>query len=198
MVPAQKALIQELLYLYHDDQFAGHWGIDKTKELLERKFYWPGMDVDIREYITTCSVCQNIAIPRHKPYGKLEPLPVPLGPWQEVSLDFITQLPKSYIGTAEYDAILVVVDRYTKMAKFIPTTTNIAAPEFAALFHENIELKYGSPKGIAGSAMIPEVSILDRSWIVLVSITRIDTGSIQDRSLASKSLSTYEDYSFYR
>src|SRR6266487_3630259 len=39
VVPAQKALIQELLYLYHDDQFAGHWGIDKTKELLERKFY---------------------------------------------------------------------------------------------------------------------------------------------------------------
>src|SRR5256886_4661412 len=47
---------------------------------------------------------------------------------------FITQLPRSYIGTTEYDAILVVVDRYTKMAKFIPTTTNIAAPEFAALF----------------------------------------------------------------
>ena len=38
-VPLQKSLIQELLYLYHDDQFSGHWGIDKTKELLERKFY---------------------------------------------------------------------------------------------------------------------------------------------------------------
>jgi hypothetical protein len=34
------------------------------------------------------------------------------------------------------------------MAKFIPTTTNLAAPEFTALFHENIELKYGSPRGI--------------------------------------------------
>ena len=80
VVPCQRALIQELLYLYHDDQFAGHWGIGKTKELLERKFYWPGMDVDVREYVTTCSTCQNIAIPRHKPYGKLKPLPVPLGP----------------------------------------------------------------------------------------------------------------------
>ncbi len=106
------------------------------------------MDVDIREYITTCSVCQNIAIPRHKPDGKLEPLPVLLGPWQEVLLDFITQLPSSYIGTTEYDAILVVVDRYTKIAKFIPTTTDIAAPEFVALFYENIELKYNSLRGI--------------------------------------------------
>ena len=95
-----------------------------------------------------CYICQNIAIPRHKPYGKLESLPVPEGPWQEVSLDFITQLPSSYIGTKEYDAILVVVDRYTKFAKFIPTTSNITAPEFAALFHKNIELEFGSPKGI--------------------------------------------------
>ena len=60
LVPTQKAIIQELLYLYYDDQFAGHWGINKTKELLERKFYWPGMDTDIREYVTTCSVCQNV------------------------------------------------------------------------------------------------------------------------------------------
>ena len=35
VVPAQKALTQELLYLYHDDQLAGHWGVQKTKELLE-------------------------------------------------------------------------------------------------------------------------------------------------------------------
>jgi hypothetical protein len=148
VVPLQKALIQELLYLYHDDQLAGHWGVDKTKELLQRRFYWPGLTTDVREYVTTCPTCQNIAIPRHRPYGKLESLPVPERPWQEVSLDFITQLPSSYIGTTEYDAVLVVVDRYTKMAKFLPTTTNLAAPEFAALFHENIELKYGSPRGI--------------------------------------------------
>ena len=106
------------------------------------------MSTDIREYITTCSTCQNTAIPRHKPYGKLEPLPVPERPWQEVSLDFITQLPSSYIGTTEYNTILVVVDRYTKMARFVPTSTNLAAPEFIALFYKNIKLKYSSLKGI--------------------------------------------------
>ena len=52
------------------------------------------------------------------------------------------------IGTAAYDAILVVIDHYTKMTKFIPITTDLAAPEFAALFYENIELKYSSLKGI--------------------------------------------------
>ena len=81
-------------------------------------------------------------------YSKLELLPMPKGLWQEVSLDFITYLPSSYIGTKEYNAILVVVDHYTKIARFIPTTTNIIAPEFVALFHENIELQFGSPKGV--------------------------------------------------
>ena len=161
VVPSQKSLIQELLYLYHDDQFAGHWGIDKTKELLERKFYWPSLATDVREYVLSCQTCQNIAIPRHKPYGKLQPLPIPEGPWKEVSLDFITQLPPSYIGTKEYDAILVVVDRYTKMAKFIPTTTDISAPEFAALFHENIELQYGSPRGIVSDR---DTRITSKFW----------------------------------
>src|SRR5438045_2662283 len=119
--------------------------VTKTKELIERKFYWPGLATDVREYILSCQTCQNIAIPRHKPYGKLESLPIPKGLWKEVSLDFITQLPSSYIGMKEYDAILVIVDHYTKFAKFIPTTSDITAAEFTALFHNNIDLQHGSP-----------------------------------------------------
>jgi transposase InsO family protein len=161
VVPQQKSLIYELLYLYHDDQFAGHWGVDKTRELLGRKFYWSGMTTDIREYITTCSICQNNAIPRHKPYGQLNPLPVPSRPWEEVSLDWITHLPTSYIGTGEFDAVLVVVDRYTKMARFIPTRGDLSAPEFAALFHESIELKYGSPRGIVSDR---DTRITSKFW----------------------------------
>jgi hypothetical protein len=56
-----------------------------------------------------------------------------------------------YIGTTKYNTILVVVDRYTKMAKFIPTTTNLATPEFTALFYENIELKHSSLRGIVSN-----------------------------------------------
>ena len=73
---------------------------------------------------------------------------VPERLFREVSLDFITQLPSSYIGTKEYNTILVVVDRYTKIAKFILTTTDILAPKFAALFYENIELQYSFLRGI--------------------------------------------------
>ena len=74
-----------------------------------------------------------------------------LGLWQEVSLDFITQLPSLYIGITEYNAILVVVDRYTKIAKFISIITNIAALEFIAIFYKNIELKYSSLRRIVSN-----------------------------------------------
>ena len=60
---------------------------------------------------------------------------MPNRPWQEVSLDFITQLPSSYIRAKVYDTVLVIVDYYTKIAQFIPTTTDIIAPEFATLFY---------------------------------------------------------------
>jgi len=55
------------------------------------------MSADIREYITTCPTCQNNAILTHKPYGQLNPLPIPSRPWEEVSLDFITHLPLLHI-----------------------------------------------------------------------------------------------------
>jgi hypothetical protein len=56
-----------------------------------------------------------------------------------------------YIGTTKYNTILVVVNRYTKMAKFILTTTDLATPKFTALFYENIKLKYSSPQGIVSN-----------------------------------------------
>ena len=76
-------------------------------------------------------------------------------------MDFIIQLPSFYVGTRAYDTILVVVDCYTKMARFIPMTTDITAPEFAALFHKNIELKYGAPKGIVSNR---DTRITSKFW----------------------------------
>ena len=78
-----------------------------------------------------------------------------------MSLDFITQLPDSCLGTKAYDTILVIVDHYTKIAKFILITTDLVAPKFAALFHENIELKYSSLLGIVSDR---DTRITSKFW----------------------------------
>ncbi|KAJ2903488.1 hypothetical protein MKZ38_009887 [Zalerion maritima] len=54
VVPQQRALIEELLQVYHDDPLAGHWGREKTLDLLRRTFYWKGMSIDVAEYVATC------------------------------------------------------------------------------------------------------------------------------------------------
>ena len=69
-------------------------------------------------------------MPRHHPYGLLEPLPIPSKPWQAIALDFITDLPVS----KGFNVILIVVDRYTKMAHFLPCTKEISSEETAEIF----------------------------------------------------------------
>ena len=147
-VPAQEAVIQELLKRHHDDPLAGHFGVDKTTELTGRKFYWPTMNQDVKEYIDSCDICQRTKTKRHRPYGELKALPMPSRPWKEISMDFITDLPPSKYRNCVYDAILVVVDRYTKMLRYIPTTKKINAVELTELFFTEIALKFGTPDGI--------------------------------------------------
>ena len=148
LVPNQRSLVHEILRLHHDEPSAGHWRFQKTLELLQRKFKWEGMRQDVEEYVQTCPVCQGNAASSHKPYGQLDALPQPSRPWKEISMDFITQLPVSRVGMEEYNAILTVVDRYTKMAIFLPVQDTIDAAEMAELLHKEVELRYGCPSGI--------------------------------------------------
>jgi RNase H-like domain found in reverse transcriptase/Reverse transcriptase (RNA-dependent DNA polymerase)/Integrase zinc binding domain/Chromo (CHRromatin Organisation MOdifier) domain/Integrase core domain len=147
-VPEEKSLQAELLKRHHDDILAGHFGVEKTLDLLQRKFYWPKMAKDVRKYIQTCDVCQRVKTKRHRPYGELQPLPRPKNPWKEITMDFITDLPPSSRGGAVYNSILVVVDRFTKMALYIPVNKTITSAELADILTENIICKYGKPNGI--------------------------------------------------
>ena len=79
----------------HDAKVAGHFGRDKTLELISRNYYWPNLDEWVREYVRTCDDCQRNKTRRHKKYGRLQPLDVPYRPWEHISMDFITDLPKA-------------------------------------------------------------------------------------------------------
>jgi len=116
-VPAADEIKLGVLQDCHDAPTAGHLGEDKTLELVTRNYYWPSMRKTVNDYVRTCDTCMRNKVPRHLPHGQLHPLPIPSGPWQSVSMDFIVELPPSN----GYDAIYVCVDRFTKMAHFCPT-----------------------------------------------------------------------------
>ena len=95
----------------HDFPAAGHFGYNKTLELISRDFWWPQMWKDVKEFVLSCDICSRSKNPRHHLYGLLQPLPIPHRLWSSVSIDFITDSPPSN----SCDNIFVVVDRLTTM-----------------------------------------------------------------------------------
>lgn len=147
-VPADPAVRDEILLMRHDDPLSGHFGVDRTLALLRQDFYWPGMDREVSDYIESCEVCQRTTVKRHRPYGELQSLPIPKGPWEEITMDFITDLPPSAGEGTAFDAILVIVDRFTKFAIYIAVTKTITAEELAQVIEKRLISYFGAPMGI--------------------------------------------------
>ncbi|MBW0557211.1 hypothetical protein O181_096926, partial [Austropuccinia psidii MF-1] len=144
VVPNDSKIQLSILQKRHNSPLAGHPGQEKTLKLVKRDFHWSGMTQFIKDYVSSCQQCsRNINI-HHKKFGFLKPLPIPNGPWIGLSMDFITQL----LLSNSFDSILVIVDRFSKMAVFIPTMSSITSLDLAHLFIKNIFSKHGLPLSI--------------------------------------------------
>ncbi|GJP70951.1 hypothetical protein CLOP_g1841 [Closterium sp. NIES-67] len=144
-VPAYRLLRELLIQEVHDSNLSGHFGVDKTQKLLHRFYYWPDSTSDVQRYVSACPICQHMKSSRQRPAGLLQPLEPPQRPWQHVTMDFVTRLPTTATGN---DAILVVVDRLTKMAHFAPCRTTITAEDTAKLLISTIVRLHGVPLAI--------------------------------------------------
>ena len=132
------------MYECHDSLLAGHPGCTKTISLVTRDYNWPLLSKEVRQYVQSCNTCQWMKSSHHAPYGELVPLNIPQRNWDEISMDFITNLPLSHL----YDLILIVVDSLTKQAHFVPTHKTLNAPRLAQLFIMNIFKLHGFPSSI--------------------------------------------------
>ncbi|CAI7782029.1 unnamed protein product [Closterium sp. NIES-54] len=141
-VPNYALLRQILLEEFHDIPYAGHFGSNKALAGIAKYYYWPGMAADVQQFVTPCDTCQRMKSSKQKKAGLLQPLPIPEQPWQVVSLDFITRLPSTSRG---HDAILVGIDKFSKMGHFIPTNATAIAEATAHLFFDRIITIHGIP-----------------------------------------------------
>jgi hypothetical protein len=129
---------------FHSSLFGGHSGAKVTLKKIQQSFYWPKLSQFITEKIATCPICQ-ISKSEHVSYpGLLQPLPIPTRKWADVSMDFIQGLPKS----RGKEVILVVVDRLTKYAHFIPLAHPYSAQTVADAFMNTIVKLHGPPASI--------------------------------------------------
>ncbi len=109
-----------LLKECHDGPLAGQGGAKRTTTFLKKSYYWPNLNDSAEGYVKTCLTCQQ-----NRTFNKKQAslLPIPEGPWESVLMDFMVSLPPS----KGFDAIMVVVDRFNKMAHFIPTKDEATA-----------------------------------------------------------------------
>ena len=138
-VPAGQATAR-LLQMYHDANV--HVGLNKTLSALAPKFYIPQVKHVVQRYIRSCDTCQRNKQSNRPPQGLAMPLEAPTEPWQHISLDFLTGLPHS--GPERYDAILVVIDRFTKSVVAIPCHKTVDAEQTAWLLINHIYQYHGA------------------------------------------------------
>ena len=144
-IPSGRNLRQLIISEQHDAGLSGHLGRDKTIERIKRLFYWPHIDEHVREYIATCPGCMASKPRNDRIPGLLQSLPIPSHAWENMSMDFIMELPKTAAG---FNAILTCVDCLTKMVRLIPTTTDVDAVGTAKLVYSNVWSLFGAPKRI--------------------------------------------------
>ena len=119
------SLCSKVIQWAHTSMLTCHPGVKRIMYVIKRRFWWPAMEREVPEYVAACPVCaRNKTLPWVQ-MGLLHPLPVPKRPWSHISMDFVTRLPPSKSNTT----ILMVVDRFSKMAYFIPLVKLPSAKE---------------------------------------------------------------------
>ncbi|XP_058733853.1 uncharacterized protein LOC131605523 [Vicia villosa] len=128
----------------HSTPSAGHSGLKPTLARISATFSWPGIARDVKHYVRCCSSCQHNKYLTTKKQGMLQPLEIPKQVWEDLSMDFITHLPKSFGHTV----IWVVCDRLSKFAHFIALPPKFSAVDLARRFSVEICRLHGIPKTI--------------------------------------------------
>jgi hypothetical protein len=126
----------------HTSLVGGNSEFLKTYHRVKKDFFWDVLKTDVQRFVEKCLVCQQNKVETIKTPGLLQPLSIPSQRWEEVSMDFITGLPKS----EGKSAIMVNVDRLTKYTHFCALSHPFKASTISTTFMETVQKLHGNPK----------------------------------------------------
>ena len=103
-------------------------------------FWWHGMKKEIARYVSKCLTCQQVKIEHRKSGGLLQPLPIPEWKWEDITMDFVTGLPRT---RHQLDAVWVIMDRLTKSVHFLPIRTTYSLDRLARMYIQEVVRLHG-------------------------------------------------------
>ena len=124
VVPKDLELRKRILDEANLSRYSIHPGSKKMYQDLRQRLWWTRMKREIAQYVSECDICKRVKASHLRPAGLLQPLTIPSGKWEDISMDFIVGLPNT---SKRYDSIWVIVDRFTKVAHFLPVKTSYTA-----------------------------------------------------------------------
>ncbi|GJV08592.1 putative reverse transcriptase domain-containing protein [Tanacetum coccineum] len=134
-----------IMHESHKSKYSVHPGSDKMYQDMKQLYWWPNMKADIATYVSKCLTCLRVKAEHQKPSGLLVQPAIPQWKWENITMDFVTKLPRTQSGN---DTIWVIVDRLTKSAHFLPMRETDPMDKLARLYLKEVVTRHGIPVSI--------------------------------------------------
>nr|GFA24027.1 putative reverse transcriptase domain-containing protein [Tanacetum cinerariifolium] len=129
-----------IMHEAHKLKYFVHLGSDKMYQDLKKLYWWPNMKTDIATYVSKCLTCLRVKTEHQKPSGLLVQPEIPQWKWDNITIDFVTKLPRTSSG---YDTIWVIVDRLTKSAHFLLMREDDSMDKLTKLYLKEVVTRHG-------------------------------------------------------
>nr|GEX87649.1 putative reverse transcriptase domain-containing protein [Tanacetum cinerariifolium] len=160
-LPLHGGLRDLIMHESHKSKYSIHPGSTKMYQDLRKLYWWPNMKADIATYVGKCLTCAKVKAEHLKPSGLLQQPKIPKWKWENVTMDFVTGLPRTPSG---YDSIWVIVDRLTKSVYFLPKKKTDSIEKLAELYLKEIVCKHGMPVSVISNR---DSLFTSRFWVSL-------------------------------
>ncbi|GJT40055.1 putative reverse transcriptase domain-containing protein [Tanacetum coccineum] len=144
-LPCYGDLRTVIMHESHKSKYSIHPGSDKMYQDIKKLYWWPNMKANIATYVSKCLTCAKVKAEHQRPSGLLVQPKIPEWKWDNITMDFVTKLPKSSQG---YDTIWVIVDRLTKSAIFVPMRETDPLDKLARMYLKEVVTRHGIPVSI--------------------------------------------------
>nr|GEX35470.1 putative reverse transcriptase domain-containing protein [Tanacetum cinerariifolium] len=160
-LPCYGDLRTVIMHESHKSRYSIHPDSDKMYRDMKKLYWWPNMKADIATYVSKCLTCAKVKAEHQKPLGLLVQPKIPEWKWDNITMDFVTKLPKSSQG---YDTIWVIVDRLTKSAIFTQIRKTDPMDKLARIYLKEVVTRHGIPVSIISDRRIKFLEVSSKRF----------------------------------